>query len=221
MLRDEKGRVKKGNIPHNYKKNITPFGQICASCKEEKELSAFGKDKSRVNGLNCYCKDCCKMKWEAIKDRYKGYSKAYYIKNKEKCLKNGKAYYEKNKEKSLAQCKKYYEKNKDKIAAINKKWVVSHKEQARAIKRKWKKENPGKAHFYVALRRMRIKNQVPKGVDLAAIRIFYINCPRGMEVDHIIPVSKGGLHCIENLQYLTPTENRSKGNKLLAKPRRE
>ena len=47
-----------------------------------------------------------------------------------------------------------------------------------------------------------------------AIRMFYVNCPPGYEVDHIIPISKGGKHHITNLQYLSPTENRSKGNRI-------
>ena len=43
---------------------------------------------------------------------------------------------------------------------------------------------------------------------------FYKNCPEGYEVDHIIPISKGGKHCLSNLQYLTREENRRKSAKL-------
>ncbi len=56
--------------------------------------------------------------------------------------------------------------------------------------------------------------QTPNDADLAAIKEFYRNCPQGYEVDHIIPISKGGLHTLSNLQYLTIRENRSKGSKL-------
>lgn len=59
------------------------------------------------------------------------------------------------------------------------------------------------------------KNQTPANVDIPALQQFYLNCPKGHEVDHIIPISKGGLHSLENLQYLTITENRKKSNKLL------
>ena len=51
--------------------------------------------------------------------------------------------------------------------------------------------------------------------DREAIKEFYINCPEGYEVDHIMPLSKGGLHHEDNLQYLTIRENRSKGNKMV------
>lgn len=43
---------------------------------------------------------------------------------------------------------------------------------------------------------------------------FYRNCPAGYEVDHIVPVSKGGKHVLSNLQYLTEEENERKGSRL-------
>jgi 5-methylcytosine-specific restriction endonuclease McrA len=63
--------------------------------------------------------------------------------------------------------------------------------------------------------RARMKNQVVEGEDIVPLREFYKNCPPGYEVDHIIPLSKGGLHTITNLQYLTVTENRRKSNKIV------
>ena len=63
----------------------------------------------------------------------------------------------------------------------------------------------------------RIKDQTPPDADLKAIREFYDNCPPGHEVDHIIPISKGGLHTMGNLQYLPMLENRRKSNKIIVK----
>ena len=60
------------------------------------------------------------------------------------------------------------------------------------------------------------KNQTPEDADISAMQQFYLNCPIGYEVDHIIPISKGGLHTLSNLQYLTISENRKKSNKVLA-----
>lgn len=64
---------------------------------------------------------------------------------------------------------------------------------------------------YMAKRR----NQTPPDVDIEALQEFYRNCPEGYEVDHIIPISKGGQHTLENLQYLTISDNRRKSNKII------
>ena len=50
-------------------------------------------------------------------------------------------------------------------------------------------------------------------IDL--IKQIYLNCPKGYEVDHIIPLSKGGLHHENNLQYLLKEVNRRKGNRMV------
>lgn len=48
------------------------------------------------------------------------------------------------------------------------------------------------------------------------IKEIYLHRPEGYEVDHIVPVSKGGLHHQDNLQYLPKEVNRKKSNKLVA-----
>ena len=57
--------------------------------------------------------------------------------------------------------------------------------------------------------------QTPKWADEDKIMEIYKNCPEGMQVDHIIPLQGelvSGLHLAENLQYLSPYDNRSKNN---------
>jgi 5-methylcytosine-specific restriction endonuclease McrA len=59
------------------------------------------------------------------------------------------------------------------------------------------------------------KAQTPADANLKIIQQIYENCPDGHEVDHIVPISKGGLHHQDNLQYLPWIENRRKSNKLI------
>lgn len=59
----------------------------------------------------------------------------------------------------------------------------------------------------------------PKWVKTDDLKEFYKNCPKGYEVDHIVPLNGVvdgrkvcGLHVLWNLQYLTAEENRRKYN---------
>lgn len=66
-----------------------------------------------------------------------------------------------------------------------------------------------------ALRKARELSATPKWANLEAIKSFYLNCQKGMHVDHIIPLVNPlvcGLHTEDNLQYLTKKENLEKGN---------
>jgi 5-methylcytosine-specific restriction endonuclease McrA len=61
----------------------------------------------------------------------------------------------------------------------------------------------------------RKRGYTPAWSDTAAIKAFYMACPEGHQVDHIVPLqgeTVSGLHVLANLQYLTPTENKAKGN---------
>lgn len=62
-------------------------------------------------------------------------------------------------------------------------------------------------------------SRTPSWADMPSINEFYKNCPKGYEVDHIIPLRGrlvSGLHVLSNLQYLTKEENSTKSNKFIA-----
>jgi 5-methylcytosine-specific restriction endonuclease McrA len=109
------------------------------------------------------------------------------------------------------------------------------KEKTKKRLDKWREENPEKfqqqwlrqpkekVNCRAAKRRALIKNQTPNlsEDEIKLIFTIYENCIKinqetGIphEVDHIIPISKGGIHHPNNLQILTMKENRKKGNKL-------
>ena len=65
-------------------------------------------------------------------------------------------------------------------------------------------------------RRAKLLQAIPKFANLDKIKEIYKNCPKGYEVDHIIPLqgkNVSGLHIETNLQYLPMLENRVKSNK--------
>jgi 5-methylcytosine-specific restriction endonuclease McrA len=107
------------------------------------------------------------------------------------------------------------------------------KEKKRKCVDAWRKENPEKYkkqcrrypeknNERAAKRRASVKNQTPDLTQdqVKKILTIYEDCSMisketGVphEVDHIIPICKGGLHHPDNLQILTMKENRSKGVK--------
>ncbi len=89
--------------------------------------------------------------------------------------------------------------------------------RARTKTAQWKKDNPKKNSAFNKARKARVKQATPKWADLKAMYEFYLNCPEGYHVDHIIPLNGktvSGLHTIENLQYLSAIENLRKSNKI-------
>jgi len=94
-------------------------------------------------------------------------------------------------------------------------WQRDNAEHLREYQRNYYKN---KYRVRNALHQKTLKQAMLKTEDnIKRIKEFYANTPKGMEVDHIYPL-KGktcsGLHVWWNLQYLPPSDNRSKSNKV-------
>ena len=108
--------------------------------------------------------------------------------------------------------------NPEKNNQYSRMWRKTHPEQIRALVSAWKAANPEKNREYVNNRRAR---KLGNGGSFTAqqfidLRAFYGNvclCCRRTEVDlhaiglrlvpdHVLPLVKGGLNCIENIQPL-------------------
>ena len=83
--------------------------------------------------------------------------------------------------------------------------------------RKWMQGNGRTVmNSHNAKRRTAKLQRIVGWTDHKAIKEFYINCPKGYAVDHIVPLqgtNVSGLHVLNNLQYLTKSENSIKGNR--------
>ena len=164
------------------------------------------------------CKNCKKIKKvEEMEVKYLCSACYPEVKGKKRCnkchLRRPIEYFTKGKNKQIStkdgylnQCKlcrkDYIKENKDKI---NKK----HKE--------WRDKNRHKLKKYSSDRRFRKKQAAIYPEFKEEIEYIYKKCPKGFEVDHIIPLKNSivcGLHVPWNLQYLKKSENRSKKNKL-------
>jgi len=85
--------------------------KICCTCKTEKSLGEFTKDKTTKDGLRSRCRSCRKI--EAIE---------YRERNLEKENKRSRLYYYKNREKQRIRSKRYREANRDRIALHRKEY---------------------------------------------------------------------------------------------------
>lgn len=99
-------------------------------------------------------------------------------------------------------------------------WIKENPERARQLWSDWAKNNPQKIKDKNSKRRARKRNSgvfliTDKELDkLAKGACFY--CGReGGEIDHVVPLARGGRHSIGNLVSCCKRCNRSKGAKLI------
>lgn len=110
------------------------------------------------------------------------------------------------------------EKNSEHRRILNSKWGKDNPDKLKVSQRKYNKTHKGRIsgrrRYAISNTRIRHFKDTLTQQEIEEIVNFYLNRPPGMEVDHIIPISRGGLHHISNLQYLTKIDNMKKGNKL-------
>ena len=108
--------------------------------------------------------------------------------------------------------------NRDKANANNKKYRLNNKDKIAKKQSEYQRLNRAKYNSYEAKRRARLLLATVSWSCEDAINLIYEEAKSlGMEVGHIVPLQGKdvcGLHCEDNLQLLTPTKNRSKGNRL-------
>jgi len=90
-----------------------------------------------------------------------------------------------------------------------------YQERKRASLERKKLNGANPARLDIAKNREKIENAMMKaGASYSCADCHSVD---SIQIDHIIPVSKGGTSCIENLQFLCRRCNLSKGSKLIEK----
>ena len=178
--------------------------KICSKCCVEKPISNFCKDKAKKDGLSCSCRLCCSKRNKKYNKDHKEQKDQYYQNNIKQILENRKNHYKENEESIKQYNKNRYQNNTQQIREQQKEYYQDNKE----------------IHIAKAAKREAIKlNQMPKDADKQAIEQLYKICSEKNDssiyfhVDHIQPLSKGGLHHQDNLQILEAKLNLEKGSK--------
>ena len=103
-------------------------------------------------------------------------------------------------------------------------WQKANPEKRKDHRMKWRKTHPEKQAAHAAAKCARRRTRINK-IKLTEGEKLFVNeyykiaaelTASGMrhEVDHIIPIAKGGLHVPWNLQVLSAEDNRRKGAKM-------
>jgi 5-methylcytosine-specific restriction endonuclease McrA len=160
--------------------------------------------------------------YQENKDKIKTCAKQYRENNLEKCRLNSKSYRERNKGILSIKKKVWANANKGKRNISTKKWVINNPEKAKEMGKNWRKLNLVKgrlySHKYNSLKKQ--NGGVVEKSDIESLllaqksRCFYCDSKLGKyEIEHIIPLSKGGEHKLYNIVLACVHCNRTKGNK--------
>jgi len=152
------------------------------------------------------------------KHKIKEINRLYRLNNKDKIKEINRLYRLNNKDKIKEINKNYYINNKEKVLKIKKNYCLNNKQKRKQTLILTRLNNPHTQRAVTAKRRAMKLKATPKFANLNKIKEIYKNCPKGYHVDHIIPLQGKnvcGLHVEWNLQYLTPSENSAKSNKLI------
>lgn len=143
-----------------------------------------------------------------------------YLKNPER----DKKWQQDNREKCRQACRKYRVKHPDRAREQSRQWALRNPEKRRAAQQDWWKENKHRAISYSAKRRA-----VQRGAQLGDrkeyiefvrwakttpnLRCSYCNevvPPERRDIDHVIPLSRGGADSVDNLCVACLSCNRQK-----------
>ena len=144
------------------------------------------------------------------------------LKKSERVLEYNREWKRKNRTKMLAQRKLYREANKDKQKEYYKVYRLNNLDKEVIRNKAWALNNPDKKRAKHSLRRARVKkvNDIKTLADRKQLVDLFKQALKreeetgyGWHVDHTIPITKGGRHCLTNLQVVPASWNLSKGNR--------
>ena len=171
----------------------------CTKCGVIKPLEKFSKLKAGVFGKASACKKCSAITHKLYKDNHKGCIKEY---NKE--------YKEKNSEYTKEYAKNY-SKEKYQNDPIYR-FKSNMRTHINVRLKNFLKTKKGKTLDYIGCDWDTYLNHLEQQFNNS---MNWDNYGKYWEVDHIIPLSKGGSFNYKNCQPLTVNENRQKSNKYI------
>lgn len=204
----------------------------CSTCKQEKPISEFPKNKQKPDGYSYSCRACVwaaeKARREANPERVQKLKESYE-RNYEKYKETRRTKWETDpeyRERELQRGREYYDQNKEKVYEKNRRYAKENREYLNDKQRAWRLAHPEQSKEYdlkhTANRREQLENARKLGthtdrewITLCVRNNFKCLCCGRDDVnltkDHIIPMSDGGSDSIDNIQPLCASCNTKKG----------
>lgn len=192
--------------------------KTCTKCGEEKPATNeyFPKEKSCPLGLSSQCKECHKKRVSEYRKRnvekIKEYTKKHYWEHREDIVgkqnEYKKRYYKEkyaNNEEYKKRKKKYNEENKEKIAQYKRDWCARNKEKRKISYQRYHAKKRKLPNNLTLEQWNEIKQHFNN-------RCCYCGQAKKLEMEHFIPLSKGGEYTINNIVPSCKSCNSSKFN---------
>ena len=194
----------------------------CKECRELKPISGF-----REHSNTCrLCRSKRATEWENNNpERSKENKARWYRNNREGLLAKSAEKYKANPEIMLARVKKWSLEHREQKDATCSRWHKEHPRSGIEAGKRWRKNNPDAARAIKRNRRMRIMGVSGSGwsakeenklIEDYGHRCAY--CGKKIEkltMDHVVPISRGGNHSIDNIVPACGSCNSSKHDKPL------
>lgn len=200
----------------------------CTKCNTDLDLASFSRDKNRRDGLSPWCRACCResnRKWrEANADLVAAKELAYRQANREAARVRAREWAAANPERVRESKKARAQETVAERAAYQREWYINNADAARKRAQEWKRANRDRARLSSRLAQQR-RNARKRQATVFAISAkdlrALLSAPcrvtgctnTDMQMDHVIPIARGGSHGIGNLAPLCGTHNNMKNDR--------
>lgn len=162
--------------------------------------------------------------YERNREKTNADRKVWREENKQRHLAVSKAYREANRKRLAEKAKEWSNRNKDRVRLTNKQWRESNRERVLSKRKAWEKANPERMVEQWRVKRVKKRKArillTPKEKEAVLLlektrRALQNETGIMYHIDHILPISHGGIHHPVNLRILEGAENMSKKHMIL------